>query len=531
MYLFVVLEFDQIKEYIKKPRNSHHLAEAVKRHKLLNMLVNGDDVEHYLSKVDNYENQEKLELRKKFAKSTRHIYSAALTPVDKIFSAKGGSIFYNLPDSQRAIIDSRIRQNLKTSIKKWIQKFIVNPFTVDPNGLIFIEYNNEQVYPTYKSSETIHDILTDEETIEYVIFKYGEDEDKNKLYRVVDDAFDYLILHKDDQFTIIREQTFINPFGKVPGRVISDIPDPNEPYMMSFIEDSVELGLEAIRDLSIKNIFKVLHGYPIFWKYLEECKVCNGTKYVDGEPCPSCQGTGFNMTKDVSDVIGVRKPIGDEQRIAPDLAGYIQPSVETWKQMNVDIALQKAAIEYTLWGSHTKESAGNETATGRFIDQQPVNDRLNKLSDSFENIHKFILDFCVRYYIQNYRGSGVNYGRRFIIETPDKILERYNSARTSGSPEAVLNYLLIQFYQAEFENDEISMQKYLKLMKIEPFVHFDVNLLKSIQITNFEMNKKLYFSQWMQTLSDNEIITTDSNTLQQSLNDYTLTKINENEKV
>ena len=69
---------------------------ARKRAKKVNMHVTGLRVKEYLEILDDYENVAQKLLREKLVKSNRSLFSFILRPTDKIFTAKGGSVNYNL---------------------------------------------------------------------------------------------------------------------------------------------------------------------------------------------------------------------------------------------------------------------------------------------------------------------------------------------------------------------------------------------------------------------------------------------------
>ncbi|MNS95216.1 hypothetical protein D3C72_1294640 [compost metagenome] len=174
----------------------------------------------------------------------------------------------------------------------------------------------------------------------------------------------------------------------------------------------------------------------------------------------------------------------------------------------------------TIWGTHEKDHQKNETATGRFIDTQPVNNRLSAFADASEEMEQFITDAIGQFMYQSeYKGSSIHYSRRFLIETPDQIWEKYNKARKDGSPVSLLDDLLIDYYYTRYGSDSIQLTKQIKLMKVEPMIHNTLQESKGLAPVD-EYTMKLYFGEWVKTLNEMEIVTTPIESLTKSLKEY-----------
>ena len=339
-----------------------------------------------------------------------------------------------------------------------------------------------------------------------------------------------MIYKTDKSTTIIKEETFVNPWKKVPAIINSDVLDSTLSYHISPIDSVVELADNYLRSTSVKNIYEFLHGYPIFWAYVEPCRRCDGTGLYSGETCSSCNGDGHTFTKDVSDVIKLKPPKGnDEPQLAPDVAGYVEPSAGTSPEMRTNLDWLWGLMHFSVWGTAIQDRVDNETATAAFIDVQPVNDRLNKFSDAFEQTEKLMTDIIGRFYIiDNYEGASINYGRRFLVEPPDVIWKKYETARAGGAPKISLDYLLIQFYQSEFKDDLRSMSIAQKGIKIEPFIHKTDEQINSLPIMNEDKTAKFYFNEWWRTLNEEDILLKDVVGLSNEFNTFINTKKIEN---
>jgi hypothetical protein len=274
-------------------------------------------------------------------------------------------------------------------------------------------------------------------------------------------------------------------------------------------------------DNSVKQIYQAKHGFPIFWSYVTACPVCKGTRVLNGADCPACGGTGVNMRKDVSDVMYLKLPNDDDGvKVAPDVAGFVQPDLETWREMRIELKDKYNLLYYSHWGT-TEEKSDNETATGRFIDVQPVNNKLNRYADIFENAERILTNLIGKfYYPSGFKASHISYGRRFLIETPDQIWEKYLNAKKGLAPIQVLDLLLEQFYESEYRKNETMLGVMLKRMKLEPFVHSTIEEVSGWTVDSTVKAQKIWFSEWIKEIEQTEFISKSVEELKKMLIEY-----------
>jgi hypothetical protein len=223
--------------------------------------------------------------------------------------------------------------------------------------------------------------------------------------------------------------------------------------------------------------------------------------------------------------------------VAPDVAGYVQPSEIFYKISTSDLSMLEELMNVTLWGSsatpQTKglaaegtDSKKPETATKEILDIKPQADRLKTLSEMFERRHKFILDFVVALNLQiGYKGSTVNYGRRYMIEGPDELLDKYNTARTIGAPITILDSMLKQYIEAEHAEDPVELEIQLKLIEIEPFVHIDADKIDAaVSVTPEDKARKRYFSEWKSSVNEAMFLSMSVELLRENFTAYVQTK-------
>jgi hypothetical protein len=285
--------------------------------------------------------------------------------------------------------------------------------------------------------------------------------------------------------------------------------DPVGKCYVSPDHDIIDIADQHLRDRSVLTMFKLHHGFPIKWLYASDCPTCNGSKKLNGKPCPSCSGTGKKSKYDVAETIMAPFPKQGDPIIS-DYAGYITPPVDSWNKMDDTIAELYKVAHYALWGTNQmedSESAQPQTATGRFIDVQPVNDRLNGYADAAEYVEAWITDRVGQFNFKSYKGCEIIYGRRFLIETPDEVAKKFQEAKKANSPYLALRYLYMQWLQSEFQADSVELGRQIKLFQLDYWPLLTMDEAKAVVEDPADMLRKLYFPQWVESLQQNDLIT------------------------
>lgn len=523
----MVLDTAQMLKIFKEKPNNGILSNAVKESTKLKQHITGEDFEKLLEQVSGLESEAALKLRKQYSRSNKDIFARVHRAEDKIFSAKGGSVLYDLPTTQQKEFVSILSDVYNGfSVRKWVESFALPYFHIDPMGVIFMEVGDNTTYPTFKSSSVIFDYKLKGRQLEYIIFKT----DKPNEFRVVDDMFDYYVIwDAADVVTTVQSQTYPNYFNKVPAIIVSDIVKKNSEVYTSPDDEIIGIADEFLRECSVKSVFKLKHGFPKAWQYQSACYTCKGTGLHDGKSCVTCNGSGRTVTKDSSEVISLPIPLEGQPTIAPNIAGYASPDIEGWDKMTEELTLLENLMHSTYWGIKDKVKAqgvGDEkTATEIIDDMQPIHDRLFGFSKWAEGIEKFITDMIGSfYYTTSYKGSSINYGRRYMLEGPDAVWKKYEEARGKGSPIAVLDDLLTEYYHSKYENNALELNKALKLMKVEPFIHLTINEAKNAVSDFNDYNKKVYFSEWLNQLEMNDVLIKSVKDLKTSLDEFVKAK-------
>lgn len=510
----------------KKKFDSTTVIETVKKHSLtmqwvndarayskeLKALVLGEDFTSLLERIEHVEGEKKAIARKKYSKDIRDLFSRVLEKRENVFQANGGSLTINVEgDAQKELFIKTLNEfKGGKSIDKYMSEYFFRQLDIDPNGLIFLEYKVEdneeiEVYPTYKSINDIRFYEADGQKCEYVVFEPKKviTPDKRLLieWRIVDELTDWTIIQIGSTYYIDEERTFEHPFGDVPAIILSDLQRIGYRNRLSPLHSVIELAKDYARDKSVYTIYKYQNAFPKHWQYESRCRDCSGLGKTGKETCSSCSGTGILQRKDVTDSITVTKPKEGDPILTPNLAGYIQPDIETWVQMKVDLKDWIDMIEDTFWGTETTENV-SETATGRFIDVQPITNKLNKFADSAEwaqnTLANWVASLVVKVIPEDTVVYHKSYGRRFIIESPDTILDRYETSKTAGDSTTILDKLLQEFILSKYKTDPIMQEKMLKKSIVEPYIHYSIDQINTI-FGKEEAFKKAVFGDFWET--------------------------------
>lgn len=517
-----MLTKEQVLQLLKEPQRD--VIKAMKKeHMHLLMHVHGVNVTEYLTQVEGLESDEKIKLRKKLARSNKDLFSDILRPTDKIFNSQGGSKTYRFKteNNKENFIKSLSTISEGYSFSEWMQQFFVDKIIVDPNGLFMAEHKDNKVYPTYKSILSVYDYQLTGRLVDWVIFE-PIDFGKAKKVRVYDELFDYTYIYENDNLTLVKEETFKNPWGYVPAFTCANRINPLTGLKQSMIYEQVEIADEYLRENSIKTLFKYHHGFPVFWMYAPTCTACGGTGFKDAKVCPVCKGSKHAVKKDVSDIIFLKQPsAADSPTIAPDIAGYVVPPIETWRQMTDELKLLRDTIYYSHWGTVINREDTEKTAFEVALNTQPMQDRLNQYTNSLETTESYFVDILAEYEFKgDYEGCSINYGRNYIIKSPNQYLSEYLEEKTKKASNSILNGKLEMYYNALYANDEFNRVFSIKMMYVEPFVHNDISEVQGWDIEGQLKYEKIYYNQWLSNLKKDEIISKTVPELQAELTEY-----------
>lgn len=510
----MILNEAQVLELIKihSKEKADWVTNARVNNKMLKALVTGEGFsEELIERIEHIESDNKAKARKKYSKDIRDMFNRVMKKRENVFQANGGSESI-LIRNQRIIEEFTFFQsNFKAnkSVSKYLAENFFHLMDIDPNGVIFLEYKSIEnnlfdLYPSYKSIQKIKYYEPKGQLMDFIIFEPEVKESGVQIWRIVDDLTDWTISEVQGLFFINKEKTFVHPFGQVPGIILSDKEKIGTNERLSYLNPVIELAKDYARDKSVLTIYKFLNGFPINWRFVSQCKTCTGTGKQNNQNCNSCDGKGYISKGDVTDLVTLPLPKEGQPNIAPDIAGFVSPDLKTWQQYKEDLKDMENLVDDTLWGTEkgVQVDRNNETATGRFIDIQPITNALNLFSDNVEWVENKIVNWIINFVDPIKQKDEIlfskSYGRRYIIESPDIILEKYQKAKQQGDNNTILDKLLEEFILSKHKSDPAMQSVMIKKKNIEPYVHLSIMNVNTLYGSKESYKKVSFQNFWEQ---------------------------------
>lgn len=523
----MVLEEDEVQKILKANTNAPQwVLSAREQSDKLFALMHGDNFIAELIKIEYLESKKKQEARAKYSRNIVPFYTKLLRPIANVYSANGGSMHFDIKDDndKENLLNKLSRTRDGKSLRDWLKTFWMPLYHSDPNGIVFLEYTTNpepNCWPTYKQISHIQTYLPKGQLVEWLMFKPREVKIGNrveKVVRFVDDLMDRTYLIKSGgQFELINELngeqvTFEHPFGQVPAMINSDIQDFRGDTRLSPADPIVDMSEEFARDQSVKTLYKKYMGFPKEWKYVDQCKTCFGAKKVDGENgkenCSDCDGHGYYEVGDVTDILTLAIPEGEEVKITPEVAGFIVPPLDIWKQYNEELQTLSEDAHSTLWGTMKGfVSSVQKTATEVFYDAQPMTEKLNDYADVAESVEGQFTEWYANLVIpsknKDTKVASINYGRRYIIDPPEVILENYEQAKKEGDNSVILDRLFNEYLTSRYKRDPEFLRVMLLKSEVEPYLHLTLTEITAT-FGVVESQKKALFEEWWKTLEKSD---------------------------
>lgn len=577
----MIVPFEQIQQIIKlNPGKDRILAGRAYSSKL-RLHIEGEGMNEALKRCEYFASAEVFEVQKRYAVSNVDLFARVLQQEDMIFMARGGSSYFKLPDAKEQVMNAAIANiEYGMNLRKWVKTFALPAYRCDPMGAIFMEreqaaidgngnYIMARAYPTYKSIFSIYDYQCTGRRMEWICFQLSvaealsfgiKDEtlkDKvpsNELtmfFRFVDDKKD-VIVKKGETISLVETATKLmvpatsitqknplaNPWSRTPAFIISDIIDyKNTSIFLSPVHDCIELAGTFLEDRSVRNLQKKFHGFSKAVEPLLQCGTCAGLKVVNGVDCKDCtppggQPTGYKLKTKVSDV--ARFPLDILEKNSFDyqkIFGYVSPDIKGWEKQDSSLESLEEQIEMTYWGTvrMKRPSPGDQgnnsepiTATESTSNQAPKEARLNQTADWAESTENMIADFEGEYLFPNeFKKAAISYGRDYILKTAEELMRAYQDLLTKGSPDFAKDEALAKYYQAKYQNNQLQLEKYLKMLKVEPFPHNTTSEVEASQVVPFaDKLAKRYFGEWADTVPDIDWIMKKALDLKETLRQY-----------
>ncbi len=508
----VFKDLDEVIEFIKKNEQIKPWVSKAREYSVrLRALVDGKGFhEELIEQIEKIESTKRAAVRKKYSKDIRSLFKRLTNTRSNVFQANGGSVELNIKTEplKDSITDALTDFKGQKSIHQYLAENLFQLADIDPSGLIYIEYKSDNgeivdIYPTYKSIQDIRGYKAYGQQVKAVIFE-PKPIPNGVVWRVVDSEKEWFVNQFGQSYEEDTEKSFNHPFGDVPAIVLGEREEIGEKYRLSWLDKILPDAEMYALKTSVKTIYEIQKGFPLHWRMKMKHRDESGVRRTGQGVDASKDLKGVVDSNDVSDVINVPAPREGDPAIK-DYAGYISPDIDYLDYSTKSIQEKEESMATTLWGT-TKEKGqkGKETATGRYIDLQPVHNELNNLTNIAEYVQNTLANFVVKAFDRtNNKDNKYIYvaGRRFLIESVDTVLERYDTSRKDGLPSAILDKLLEEWVLTKYKTDPSMQDQMIKKIRIEPYVHWDALAVNSMFGAN-ESYKKVLFNDWWKKEAD-----------------------------
>jgi hypothetical protein len=490
----------------------------------LRALVDGEGFTTLLiNKIEKIESNKIANARKKYSKDIRSLSTRLTNARSNVFQANGGSVELTIESETLRKELNNIFTSFKgqKSVHNYLSENLFQLSDIDPSGLIFIEYTSDKqvlsdIYPTYKSIQDVRYYESDGQAVQVVLFE-PTPIPNGVQWRVVDSEREWFINQIGQAFTEDTAKSFDHPFGNVPAVVLSEKIKTGCKSRLSWFDKVIpDMELYAQKS-SVKTIYEIQKGLPDHWKMKAKHRDEVGVNRTGRDVDISKSLQGDSISNDVTDITIVPQPRDGDPAIKA-YSGYVSPDIDFLDYSAKSIKELEETISETLWGTtKEKDSKGQETATGRYIDQQPIHNALNGLANIAEYVQNALANFVVK--AVDRTGSEDNRyiyiaGRRFLIESVDAVLERYQNSMKNGLPSVILDKNLEEWVLTKYKTDPQTQHQMMTKIKLEPYVHWDIVTVGGLFGAG-DAYQKVLFNDWWKKEADK---TKDYNTLQKEFN-------------
>src|SRR6185312_789756 len=550
---------DQIAGIIKSNPQKKLVSDAQNQANKLMTLIHGHNSSSALSRDQYFENDDVFKSRNKDAMSNKDLFARLFQREQMVFTAQGGaSYFTGLSEVEIKSLNERLDTiRFSTSLRKWIEQFALPAFRCDPMGVIFIESDDNSTYPTYKCSSTIYDYLPNGRKLEYISFqltkadcdlfkiqdeklKDQQPDFKTNYYRFVDDEKDVIVKYENSVVTEVDR--LIHGWTQTTSFIISDIISFENPQrFLSPVYEVDELAQSFLNDRSIRDLQKKYHGFLKAIEPLLQCGICEGTGYLSGAACPECtplgadKGTGYKLRTKVADVARFPIKTGTGENFDfKKYFGYVDLPIEVWDKQDTSLHEIENQIRDVYWGTETNrpttgpnrgDKSIEETATKTLANLQPIYARLNATADWAEKTDNLLADFIGKKEFVSFKKSQISYGRYYILETPEELMENYLDMKKSNASQSSLFAALRKYIHSAYSDNPSMLAVELKMVNVEPFVHNTIAEIQSSNPAKIDFYCKKYFPEWLKEQDFNYLLATKEDILRQSLTEYAAVKM------
>ena len=399
----------------------------------------------------------------------------------------------------------------KEAIYQEMEGFLVitKPLIIDSNTILregvekSWDGKSLDPYIVFYAAEDIHDFHGIGDDLEYIIIKYGEDSEKRKMFRVIDNAQDVIVVDYGDKIAI-SDLYVKNDLGYVPAIQISNITarlknGKVKTSPINHVMSDLDRYMKKDSDLIIQM---VRHMYPKLASITTACKQCDAQGYnYDAETkikCPDCNGTGKVIPISRDGVIGMPQYIDEGKTPYPGSpASYIAPDNASLETAIADLKTLGLDILYSATGDKNLITEGLNTATENLINFKGLEDRIAEIVSMVESREEFIIKTIAMMhndFKNGFEGVAVRYGRRMTVRGESEILGEIKEAKLAGMPSSHISALQKELIYTKYKNNKSELERQLLLADVEPLNGYTVEELMKVTSYVDEMTLKIKFN-------------------------------------
>lgn len=540
----MILYENQIIDLVKNPENPV-LSENKKIQDNHKVHIQGTGFEAVLNKIIGYDDVESFRNKKLITKPfTRLLFKKIRQTHGRWNTAWGTSKFYSFKESGDVKVSESFKRDVLSqvwkgkSIDSFISNFLFKALYEEFNGFISVERpaivigengtkyavkdgiqspivndSGAKPYLCFICVEDVHNFKLTGEKVEFIVIKYGTKKVGNKeikLFRVIDDKYDYIVEKDGDKVKLSEEFPRIeHKAGSCPVSCVTHINKylTNDNTKTSPVDEIIEWLDAQLNRFGEHLVSEILHAHPKYFEVATRCTYYEGGSYCDNgeisyekdgesikKTCPSCNGLGHPAKKDASRImiLPAVNQNGDTVNISTP-AGYITPPIDIlqYQQQAIDW-MENKILDGALGQDNVRQTDSlDKTATAAKLNLKPLEQIISEIIDILESVETALTDFIGRiYYGDRYLGCEIIYDRKLSLRDENSLLDEISSSKSAGVSNSHLKSLNEELTYSRFVRSNYDLSRNVILNELEPLIGYTFDEVeKSTSIP--EQTKKL----------------------------------------
>lgn len=523
-------KLEKFKKLIKTQKKHIDYQRTVDLSKEYKAHVSGVGLDDYLKRFNQREDEAMFEQRKRLTNSiSQSVASSLMKPFNKVSRNKNIKNKFNLKsDKVREEIVKKMSEGfygtneLSTKgLDYWMRNRFIELTFIDPNAFVMIEWTPKpenvpvEPYPYEISSENVfyykyvNGILTQifsrqKETM-YFLDKDGIEQEKPieaftfyeigsslkivefdpKHYEaegmIVDESYQFSYKEGEKFFIATYSQTNLDFIPAFRVGYMRDTATDGRTFVNPF-ESAMPYFRKALKAVSELDLSITLHTFPQKIMYAMPCqgesrvKKCQGGKLSDGNTCPKCKGSGFQMAGSGQDVLLLKLPEspGKDDIVDLDkLIAYKTPPIELIKFQDEFVKGLKTDSHLSVFNSNqllAYDPQFAKTATEVDSNTEGIYDTLFPYTEKYSEAWKTVMKIFVR--VSGFIGAFElihMFPTDLRLKTMGVLMAELKTANESEAPSYFRDGILEEIANQIYEGDELGRLKHFTRHKFYPF--------------------------------------------------------------